>query len=288
MSNSSSERTMVITGSSSGFGRVTALDLARHGWRVFATVRKETDAEDLLAEAAKLGAKEQIMPLICDITIPEQVARLGEAVAAATPTLNALLNNAGTAYAGPLELLSPADLREQLEINVVAHLAVTQVLLPLLKAAHGTIINVSSVNGRIATPVVGAYSASKFALEGLSDALRVELAPFGVRVVLIEPSASGTNIWETSLQHALGKMGQYRNGPYKRLFDVTEKVARRASAGRGGFPPQLFAETVRKILDSLRPRARYVIPRSANREIVLRRLLPDRTWDWLVRRTLKW
>jgi NAD(P)-dependent dehydrogenase (short-subunit alcohol dehydrogenase family) len=288
MSSSSGQKTIVITGCSSGFGRVTALDLAQHGWHVFATVRKEADAEDLLAEAAKLGGKEQITPLICDITVPEQVACLGETVAATTPMLNALLNNAGTAYAGPLELLSPDDLREQLEINVVAQLAVTQALLPLLKAAHGTIINVSSVNGKIATPVVGAYSASKFALEGLSDALRVELAPFGVRVVLIEPSSSGTNIWETSLQRALGKMEQYREGSYKRLFDVTEKVARRTSTGKGGFPPQLFAETVRKILDSQRPRARYVIPSSVARQVLLRRFLPDRTWDWLVRRTLKW
>lgn len=288
MPDSSGQRTVVITGCSSGFGRVTALELARHGWQVFATVRREADAEDLLAEAAKLGGKEQITPLICDITVPEQVAHLGEVVAAATSSLDALLNNAGTAYAGPLELLSPADLREQLEINVVAQLAVTQVLLPLLKAARGTIINVSSVNGKIATPVVGAYSASKFALEGLSDALRVELAPFGVRVVLIEPSSSGTNIWETSLQRALDKMEQHRNGPYRRLLEVTEKVARRASTGKGGFPPQLFAGTVRQILASPHPRARYVVPRSARRDILLRRLLPDSVWDRLVRRTLKW
>jgi NAD(P)-dependent dehydrogenase (short-subunit alcohol dehydrogenase family) len=214
------------------------------------------------------------------------VTRLGEAVAAATSSLDALLNNAGTAYAGPLELLSPADLRAQLEINVVAHLAVTQALLPLLKAARGTIINVSSVNGRIATPVVGAYSASKFALEGLSDALRVELAPFGVRVVLIEPSSSSTNIWVTSLQRGQDRLEQHRNGPYRRLLELTEKVARRA--GRGGFPPQLFAGTVRQILASPRPRARYVIPRSVGRQILLRRLLPDSLWDRLVRRTLKW
>jgi NAD(P)-dependent dehydrogenase (short-subunit alcohol dehydrogenase family) len=288
MAASSGSRTIVITGCSSGFGRVTALDLAQQGWRVFATVRKEADAESLLAEAAKEGGKEQITPLLCDITVPEQVTRLGEAVAAATSSLDALLNNAGTAYAGPLELLSPADLRAQLEINVVAHLAVTQALLPLLKAARGTIINVSSVNGRIATPVVGAYSASKFALEGLSDALRVELAPFGVRLVLIEPSSSGTNIWETGWQRAQDRLEQHRDGPYRRLLELMEKVARRASAGRGGFPPQLFAATVRQILASPRPRTRYVIPRSVGRQILLRRLLPDSLWDRLVRRTLKW
>lgn len=161
-------------------------------------------------------------------------------------------------------------------------------MLPLLKAAHGTIINVSSINGRIATPVVGAYSASKFALERLSDALRVELAPFGVRVVLIEPSSSSTNIWVTSLQRGQDRLEQHCNGPYRRLLELTEKVARRASTGRGGFPPQRFAETVRQILASPRPRARYVIPCSVGRQILLRRLLPDSLWDRLVRRTLKW
>lgn len=285
---SSTGRTIVITGCSSGFGRITALELAKHGWHIFATVRKEADAIDLLAEATSQGTKEQITPLICDITSAEQVAHLGEAVASVTPRLNALLNNAGTAYAGPLELLSPDDLRSQLEINVVAHLAVTQVLLPLLKAAQGTIINVSSVNGRIATPIVGAYSASKFALEALSDALRVELTPFGVRVVVIEPSSSGTHIWETSMERGRVKLEAYREGPYKRLLDISERAAARASTGKGGFPPQLFAQTVQKILNNPHPRARYVIPRSANRDLLLRRLLPDSAWDWLVKRMLKW
>jgi len=183
-------------------------------------------------------------------------------------------------------LLPIADFRAQMELNVTAHLAVTQAFLPMLKAARGTIINVSSVGGRIATPITGAYAASKFALEGLSDTLRVELAHFGVRVVVIEPASSPTNIWNTSLERSLW-LTQQREGDYARLIDLSEKVARVSSSK--GFPAQLFANTVVRILKSSHPRARYPIPAlDAGLAILLRRLLPDALWDRLLRRILKW
>lgn len=286
MPGSSQQKTIVITGCSSGFGRATALRLAQSGWLVFATVRKEADAADLLGEAATLNCKENILPQLCDITSAEQVAALGQTVAATTPRLDALLNNAGTAFAAPLELLSLDDLRAQLEINVVAHVAVTQALLPLLKAARGIIINVSSVAGLIATPVVGAYAASKHAMEAISDTWRVELAHFGVRVVLIEPSDSSTNIWETSLKRAERKLESYRNGPYEPLLATAEKAGRRSE--KHGFPPRLFADTVLKILRSRHPRPRYIIPSSFTWVVALHRLLPDALWDRLIRLTLRW
>ncbi len=286
MSISLQGKTIVITGSSSGFGRQAALHLAQRGCHVFATVRRESDQANLLAEAAQRTCQEHITPVICDITQPAQVAELARTVSNATSRLDALLNNAGTAFAAPLELLSLDDFRAQLEINVVAHLGVIQALLPLLKSARGTIINVSSVNGRIALPIVGAYSASKFALEALSDALRVELAPFGVQVVVIEPSSSPTAIWQTSMQRASAKLDEHRSGPYARLLSVFEKIA--ARSGSTGFPPQLFADTVDTILTARHPRSRYIIPASARREVLLRTLLPDRLWDRQVRRTLKW
>ncbi len=236
MSTSPQNGSIVITGCSSGFGRVTALHLAKLGWHVFATVRKEADQASLLSEATTRGCKDKLTVLLCDITRAEQVAAMGQAVSTVTPRLDALLNNAGTGYAAPLELLPLDDLRAQLEINVIAHLAVTQALLPLLKPARGVIINVSSVHGRLPVPIIGAYSASKFALEALSDVLRIELA----------------------------------------------------SSVAGGIPPQLFADTVLKILTSRHPRARYVVPGSARREMILHQLLPDRVWDWLLRRVFKW
>jgi len=286
MSTSSQGKTIVITGCSSGFGRQTALHLAQGGWQVFATLRQASDQADLLAESTRQSCQQYLTPVICDITRPEQVAALAQTVSTVTSHLDALLNNAGTAFGAPLELLALDDLRAQFEVNTVAQLGVIQAFLPLLKAARGVIINVSSLSGRIAFPLMGAYSASKFALEALSDALRVELAPFAVQVVLIEPSSSPTGIWRTSSSRAAVKLDEHRDGPYAPLLSVFEKIATRSS--QVGFPPQLFAETVESILTTRRPRSRYIIPLSARLEIFLRRMLPDRLWDNQVRRALKW
>lgn len=286
MSIAPQQKAILITGCSSGFGRVTALHMAQQGWQVFATVRKEADQESLLSEAATLHCKEQLTPLICDITSSEDVAALARTVIASTSRLDALLNNAGTTYAAPMELLATDDLRAQLEINVIAQVAVTQAFLPLLKASKGIIIIVSSVAGRIATPVLGAYAASKFAIEAISDAWRVELAPFGVQVVVIEPDSYATSIWKTSKDRALARMEQYRGGPYERLFRAVDKISDRSATH--GHSPQEFADTVEKILSSRRPRTRYVLPRSDIRAIRLHQLLPARLWDRLVRRMLRW
>ncbi len=280
-----SNKTIVITGCSSGFGRITALRLVKEGWHVFATVRKEVNQADLVAEVED-GYKDNLTPILCDITNTQQVAALAQRVAEATPRLDALLNNAGTAFAAPLELMPLDDLRAQLEVNVIGHVGVIQALLPLLKAARGTIINVSSVGGRVSIPVGGAYSASKFALEALSDALRLELAPFGVRVVVIEPSSSPTDIWKVSMKRALDQLQQHREGPYARLLARFEKIAR-VSASRG-FPPTLFADTIERILSSKNPRTRYVVPPAAAIEVGLRRFLPDALFDRILRATLRW
>jgi NAD(P)-dependent dehydrogenase (short-subunit alcohol dehydrogenase family) len=288
-----SKKHIVITGCSSGFGRVTTAELASRGWHVFGTVRKESDRESLLDEAITCGYKSNLTIVLCDITDSEQIAALVEQVkctlqddAAGEPVLDALLNNAGTAYAAPMELMYINDLRAQFEINVVAQVAVTQALLPMLKAAHGIVINVSSLGGRVSTPVTGAYNASKFALEAISDAWRIELSPFGVHMVVIEPGPSPTSIWQTSLQRSLERIGMHRDGPYRRLMTLSERVAIRST--KQGFPPQLFADTVVKILSSKRPRARYAIPFSTKVQIVLRSLLPDQLWDYLVRRVARW
>ncbi len=291
-------KTIVITGCSSGFGRCTALALARRGWHVFATVRQEADRESLLTEARSQQCQENLTPLLCDIVQNDQIQALVCQVeellreetgtdTPASPRLNALLNNAGTAYGGPIELLALDDLREQFEINVIAHVAVTQAFLPMLKAARGTIINVSSVSGQISTPVTGAYAASKFALEAISDALRLELAPFGVHVVLIEPASSPTSIWQTSLERSRQRLGErWENNPYVSLLNSAEKMATRSSTS--GFPPQRFADTVVKILANPRPRARYGVPHLATVVMLLHRFLPGGIWDRLLRLAVRW
>ena len=285
MQNNNTIKTIVITGCSSGFGRLTAVQLARQGWHVFGTVRKEDDKESLVNELEDIY-KANMTPVVCDITSAEQVANLAQTVSATTTRLDALLNNAGTAYAAPLEVLSLEDLTAQLEVNVVAQVRVIQALLPLLKSAKGTIINVSSVSGKISTPMTGAYSASKFAIEAISDALRLELAPFGVRVVIIEPSSSPTNIWQTSMKRSLEKLEPHRVGEYAKLLNTFEKLANVMS--KRGFPPQQFVDTVIRILASPKPRIRYVVPASAGVEVVLRRFLPDSVFDALIRRSLRW
>lgn len=287
-------KTIVITGSSSGFGRSTALELARRGWHVFATVRKEADRESLLAEAVNF--QDHLTPLLCDITHEDEVAALVQQVETRlgaltsehdVPHLDALLNNAGSAYGGPIELMPMDDIRAQFELNFFAQVAVTRAFLPLLKAGHATIIYVSSISGRISIPVTGVYSSSKFALEGLCDALRIELAPFGIHVVLIEPASSPTSIWKTSLQRSMDSLAEHKeSGPYMRLLQMAEKSANQAS--RTGFPIQKFADTVVRILSTSHPRSRYGVPSSATALMLLRRLLPDALWDWLIRRAIKW
>jgi len=284
----------VITGCSSGFGRATAITLARRGWHVFATIRKQSDKESLLEEALGYGCQQNLTPLFCDISDAQQIQQLAQQVKEALqqahgtddiPPLDALLNNAGTAYAAPLELLPIDDFHAQLDLNVTAHLAVTQALLPMIKAARGTIIFVSSISGLFVGPITSAYSVSKYAIEALGDGLRLELAPFGVRVSLIEPASSPTNIWNTSMQRSQW-LNEHRNGPYKPLLTFMEKMA--LDSSKKGFPIRVFTDTVIRILESSRPKARYVIPRSALAIVTLRRVLPDTLWDSLVRKVLRW
>lgn len=275
-------KSILITGCSTGFGRVTAIHFAKLGWKVFGTVRKEADVESLRQEHPN------IVPLICDIVNESQVKTMAQTVAAQTPTLDVLVNNAGTAFPAPIELLPPAELLAQLNLNVVAQVAVLQAVMPLLKKAGGMIINVSSISGRVTAPITGAYSASKFALEALSDALRIELAPFGVRVVVIEPGSSPTAIWETSRQRALGMLAEHSAviSDYQKLLDAAQ--ARIAAVDKTGFRPELFAETVWKIANSPNPKARYLVPSKLIWRVWLRKLMPDEWWDAMVRRAVKW
>ncbi len=276
---------ILITGCSTGFGRVTTLHLLKRGWRVIATVRKVADREDLRAEASADGVAANLTVVITDITQADDVAGLGQVVAERASSLDALVNNAGTAFPAPLELLPIDEFRAQLEINVVAQLAVTQAMLPFLKTARGTIINVSSVAGRIASPMIGAYNASKFALEAMSDVLRLELIPFGIRVVVIEPGSSPTAIWKTSGDRQSASTGGAM-APYAKLIERLRVVAEQAS--QTGFPPQMFADLVERILNQAHPRPRYAIPAAIRRRLLLRKLVSDRMMDRLIRRALGW
>lgn len=264
---------VVVTGASSGIGAAIARHLAdrREGFRVFGTVRRAEDAAAL--------ERDGITPVRMDVTDTESIARARGEVeqSLAGVPLAGLVNNAGIPAAGPLELLPLDELREVLEVNVIGAVAVTQAFLPLLKAARGRIVNISSVAGRSVLPFMGPYAASKFALEALSDALRRELRPFGVMVTVIEPGSFQSRIWE-KVEHA--DLTRYGGSPYERVLERFRQGALRG-AGRAP-PPDKVAHAVERALTVRRPPIRVVVmPHRLGRVWLW---LPDRWLDWLIYR----
>jgi NAD(P)-dependent dehydrogenase (short-subunit alcohol dehydrogenase family) len=279
----------LITGASTGIGRATALRLGRAGWTVFAGVRDSTAGEQLAAEP---GADGRVIPLSLDVTDPGQVAdaaarvqELASENGGSSAGLDALVNNAGIGLGGPLELITPEDLRRQFEVNVLAQVAITQSMLPALRRAHGRIVFLSSIGGRVATPFLAPYAASKHAVEAIADGLRIELASSHVQVALIEPGSVATPIWDKGRAEAESTtippelQAEYGHVPAA-MEKVLEQTAKR------GIPPEQVAETIEGALNARRMRARYLVGRDAKMMLVLRRVLPDRTFDRVLRRAL--
>jgi NAD(P)-dependent dehydrogenase (short-subunit alcohol dehydrogenase family) len=276
-------RAVVVTGASSGIGFACARRLAEAGFRVFGGVRKGEDGERL--HAATAG---RAVPLRLDVTDADQIAAAARAVdeACGASGLTGLVNNAGIAVAGPLEIVPIEDLRRQLEVNVVGQVAVTQALLPALRRGRGRIVNMGSIAGRFSAPFLGPYSASKFALEALTDALRLELRPWGLAVVIVEPGDVATPIWEKGQQY--GRELEARFPEALRRYEPFAARIRRYAAdrGRASAPPDLVARVVLRALTARWPKARYLVGRDAKVRALLARWLPDRARDWLVARLL--
>jgi NAD(P)-dependent dehydrogenase (short-subunit alcohol dehydrogenase family) len=261
--------------------------LAQDGFRVYAGVRREEDGLSLIRQAGD-GA----VPILLDVTDPAHIRDAAARIAEETGErgLQALVNNAGVAIAGPLEFLPIDELRRQLEINVIGQIAVTQACLPLLRLARasgkgdyraGRVVFMSSVAGRTALPFVGAYTASKFALEAAADSLRVELHPFGITVSLVEPGVIATPIWETSravAERNIEKMPPQIEEYYGRVLNAM----RSRVASTKGLPPEHVAAVVAHALTSRRPRIRYVVGRDARARIFLDAVVPTRLRDWLI------
>lgn len=275
---------VVITGASSGIGAACAVHLDRLGHPVLAGVRRDEDGEALRARGS-----ERIQPLILDITAPDQIEAAAAAVEAAVGEggLGGLVNNAGTALTGPLEFLDVDRLRRQLEVNVVGQVAVTQAFLPLIRRARGRVVNMGSISGIYTPPFFGPYSSSKHALEALTDALRQELAPWGMHVSIIEPGVIRTPIWAKGFRELddveaeLPERGQRLYGP------MLKSVRRSMEEGvPDGIEPEAVAKAVAHAIRAPRPKTRYVVGRDARVSALLRRFLPDRWLDALVRREL--
>jgi NAD(P)-dependent dehydrogenase (short-subunit alcohol dehydrogenase family) len=273
---SAPERSVLITGASSGIGEASALRLALAGWRVFAGVRTEADADRLRAAAG-----ERLEPLTIDVTEPATIAAAADALG--KKPLDGLVNNAGTALAMPLEFLPLDQLRHQLELNLVGHVAVTQALLPNLRSGRGRIVNVGSIAGRSALPFLGAYAASKHALEAVTDAWRVELRPFGIAVTVIEPGTIATPIWRKSGER-FQELAEHLPEELAALYGARMAAFREAAAaaGRRAEPADDVAVVVERALTTERPRARYVVGRDARRRAMVERLpagLRDRVYE---------
>jgi NAD(P)-dependent dehydrogenase (short-subunit alcohol dehydrogenase family) len=270
---------VLVTGASRGIGLATTRLLAQQGHQVYAGVRRPDALAALVAEFP--GA---VVPLKVDLAEPATyraaVAEIAEQVGEAG--LRGLVNNAGYVVPSPLEFLPLEELRAQLEVNLVGQLGVTQAALPLLRAAGGRIVNVSSIGGLVAGPTIGAYHASKFGLEAFSDTLRRELRHLGVDVVVVEPGTVRTDIWATGRSHAdalLATLPPQVTELYGHLVDRAKADAE--SAGERGVGPEVVAGTILRALTAGRPRARYLVGRDARIAKVVSRF-PARLVDRLL------
>jgi NAD(P)-dependent dehydrogenase (short-subunit alcohol dehydrogenase family) len=271
--------TVLVTGASTGIGEATVLHLRELGFAPIAAVRKDEDAERLEGQGLRTTR--------IDVTDADQIAAARDALG--DEPLVGLVNNAGIAVAAPLEFLPIDRLRQQLEINLVGQAAVIQAFLPALRRGRGRIVNVSSIGGRVALPLVSPYNASKFGLEGLSDSLRRELRPQGIDVILIEPGGVKTPIWNKAGKLADEMLAEGMPAEAERLYGRTIAAVRAQTARiaeESGIEPREVAEVIGTALTASRPRTRYLVGRDAKIRGAMAKLLPDRVMDRLIGRAV--
>jgi NAD(P)-dependent dehydrogenase (short-subunit alcohol dehydrogenase family) len=277
---------VVVTGASTGIGAACALDCASRGMTVFAGVRDPLAGEAL---AAKGGPS--LIPITLDVTDESSIARSAEVVqrAVGEAGLGGLVNNAGIAIGSPLEVIPLSQLRKQLEVNVIGQIAVTQAFLPLLRRGRGRIVNMGSIAGRGTIPLLGPYSASKYALEALTDALRMELQPWGIQVSIIEPGAIATPIWEKS-DKAAGELVSSASDEAKVLYGQAVIRIREAIAesAQRAISPDAVVRAVRHALTASRPKTRYLVGTDATVRAWMVKWLPDRLQDRVMTWILKY
>jgi NAD(P)-dependent dehydrogenase (short-subunit alcohol dehydrogenase family) len=272
---------IVVTGASTGIGAATSKELARRGFHVLAGVRREVDAE-------ALRSVDGIEPCILDITSDADVAAIADRVDRDRRPLRALVNNAGIAVNAPLEVLPIAQWRRQFDVNLFGHIAMTQALFPALLNSSGTVVNISSIGGKVALPTYGAYAGSKFAMEAVSDALRRETSGTGINVVVIEPGAVKTEIAERGIatsEQLTAAMTTPQRARYSTLLSAVTAQARSFDAT--GVPAESAAVVIAKAATAARPRTRYTIGRDAAILARVSRLASDRTLDRIMRLNLR-
>lgn len=286
MNQINSSMAVVVTGASTGIGAACALDCASRGMTVFAGVRDPRAGEVL---AAKGGPS--LIPILLDVTDEPSIRRSVEVVQRVVggTGLGGLVNNAGIAIGSPLEVIPLSQLRRQLEVNVIGQIAVTQAFLPLLRRGRGRIVNMGSIAGRGTIPLLGPYSASKYALEALTDALRMELQPWGIQVSIIEPGAVATPIWEKSDKTA-EELEASASHEAKALYGeavirIREAIARSAQRA---ISPDAVVRAVQHALTAARPKTRYLVGADAKLRAWMVKWIPDRIQDKLLTWILKY
>ena len=273
---------VLVTGASTGMGAATAQELARRGYHVVAGVRRESDADTIRTA--------RIEPHILDITIQEHVDAIAARVAGDQRgrKLRAIINNAGIAINAPLEALPIEQWRRQFEVNLFGHIAVTQALLPALIDNSGRVVNISSVGGKVAMPTYGAYAGAKFAMEAVSDSLRREVAPFGVKVIIVEPGAVVTEIGKSGVATANRLAAEMNDEQHMRYDDLIGAIVAQAeSFGKTGLPASAAAGIIANAIMAKNPRTRYAVGRDAAILTKVSRMVPDRLLDTILRRNLQ-
>jgi NAD(P)-dependent dehydrogenase (short-subunit alcohol dehydrogenase family) len=267
---------VLVTGAGRGIGRSIAEHLANHGWDVIAGVRTQLDADAITATNPQ-----RISAILLDVTDDAQLDQLEATLPA---RLDAVVNNAGVVVAGPMEAVSTADWRKQLDVNVIGQLAVTRAVLPRLRRSHGRVVFISSINGQLAFPMMGAYCASKFALEAAAEALRMELRPWGISVVVVEPAQTDTDMWHTApamvaeteaaFSPAHRELYARHIAGFKKRIPLSQKMA---------VAPEKVSAVVERALTTKRPRPRYVVGAGPKVQAALITKLPIAVRDRVLR-----
>ena len=272
---------VVVTGASTGIGEATSCRLAELGFTVFAGVRKEADAEQVRSKGLP-GLRPLMIDVADDDSVRQAAAVVTEAVGASG--LKGLVNNAGVSWGGPLETQDLGEIRAMFDVNLFGLIAVTQAFLGLIRDGKGRIVNMSSVGGRMSVPFVAAYSATKFGVEAISDALRVELRPWAIKVACIEPGSIATPIWDRGFEKfdsQVEKMSPSARALYGDYIPRMRKLTQRSASM--GIPPARVADAVEHALTAARPRTRYLVGKDAVAQAAFRSV-PDRGRDALLGR----
>jgi NAD(P)-dependent dehydrogenase (short-subunit alcohol dehydrogenase family) len=276
-------KTAIVTGTSSGFGLSTSVELARMGFTVIAAMRNCYKSNELLLQARKHRVESNIILRELDVTNEGSIKDFRTWINEEFGRVDLLINNAGYAGAGFVEEVSMEEYRKQFETNVFGVFAVTKAFLPLMRMQkQGCIINISSISGKVAFPGLSPYVASKHAIEGWSESLRLEMLPFGVKVVLIEPGSYKTNIWSTGKQVAEESLQSH--SPYQEYMQSIEKYI---ADGENSFgDPEDVAKKIAEIATMENPEIRYPIGRGVKATIFLKNLLPWRFWEKIILKKL--